>query len=199
MEPHADVYAFAYSQDVSLAQVAKCATFEKGIRNLQKLGYKEIVLVGHSAGGLLARQLVEDCPKLGVTKVIQVCSPNGGSMWADYRSLAASNLQKFAEGMTRENKRIDTILQKKHIPKTVEFVCVVGTGGFGGDWVVSHEEQWSQDLQKQNIPAVRVPVVHTDAMTNWNSIEPIVGLVAQKINRFTSAEVVLMRASLDID
>ncbi len=199
MEHHADVYAFAYSQDVSLSQIARCKTFEEGIRNLRKLGYKEIVLVGHSAGGLLARQLVEEHPNLGVTKVIQVCSPNGGSVWANIRSLAAPNLQQFAEGMTQGNKRIDSIIRNKHIPKSVEFVCVVGTGGFGGDLVVSHEEQWSRDLQQQNIRAVRVPVTHTNAMTNWDSIAPIVRLVAEKVHRFSAAEVILMRAALELD
>ena len=38
-------------------------------------------LVGYSAGALIARYFVEDSPDYGVTKVIQVCAPNGGSGW----------------------------------------------------------------------------------------------------------------------
>ena len=70
----ADVFAFAYGQNVSLETVIKESKLAASIAELRKLGYKEIVLVGHSAGGLIARQFVEDNPDAGVTKVIQVCA-----------------------------------------------------------------------------------------------------------------------------
>src|SRR5207249_4308760 len=74
----ADVYAFAYGQNVSVEHIAGAVELRAGITRLKKLGYHEIVLIGHSAGGVVARQFVEDYPEAGVTKVIQVCSPNGG-------------------------------------------------------------------------------------------------------------------------
>src|SRR5262245_34318114 len=79
----ADVYAFAYGQNVSVEHIAGAAELRAGITRLKKLGYHEIVLIGHSAGGVVVRQFVEDYPEAGVTKVIQVCSPNGGCALGD--------------------------------------------------------------------------------------------------------------------
>src|SRR5438105_12476829 len=76
---HADVYALAYGQVVAVEKVHEAVRLADRVRELRKAGYRDVVLVGHSAGGLIARHLVEDHPALGVTKVIQVCSPNTGS------------------------------------------------------------------------------------------------------------------------
>ena len=79
---YADVYAFAYAQDVGIDEVVRGSRLLDDVRCLRRLGYREIVLIGHSAGGVVARQFVEDYPSEGVTKVIQVCTPNGGSSLA---------------------------------------------------------------------------------------------------------------------
>src|SRR5262249_52446122 len=68
----ADVFSFSYGQDFSVDDIVKTGSLRTEVAGLRRLGYREIVLVGHSAGGLIARQLVEDNPDLGVTKVIQV-------------------------------------------------------------------------------------------------------------------------------
>src|SRR5439155_26364262 len=78
----ADVYAFAYGQSVTVDDVADHPALWGGLLRLKKMGYRELVLVGHSAGGLVARRLVEEYPDAGATKVVQVCAPNGGSGWA---------------------------------------------------------------------------------------------------------------------
>src|SRR5439155_1564859 len=77
-----DVFAFAYAQTVAVEDVHRATDLAGQLRGLRRLGYREIVLLGHSAGGLIARHLVEDVPDVGVTKVIQVCAPNAGSSWA---------------------------------------------------------------------------------------------------------------------
>ncbi|MCS6850801.1 MAG: alpha/beta hydrolase [Gemmataceae bacterium] len=73
----ADVYASAYGRNATVEDVAHTKALREAVGRLVDLGYQEVILVGHSAGGLIARQLVEDYPDLGVTKVIQVCPPNG--------------------------------------------------------------------------------------------------------------------------
>ena len=75
----ADVYAFGYAQTVPVDVVSLSPGFIGIVEKLRKAGYKEIVLLGHSAGGLIARHFVERFPEAGVTKVIQVASPNAGS------------------------------------------------------------------------------------------------------------------------
>src|SRR5262249_33535857 len=65
---HGDVYAFSYSQNVPIDDVASESELGDNIRTLRKMGYTEIVLIGHSAGGVIARQFVEDNPGCGVTR-----------------------------------------------------------------------------------------------------------------------------------
>src|SRR6476661_1396844 len=62
LAPHADVYAFAYSQTTAVDQIPEGGKLAEHVAALKKAGYKEIVLVGHSAGGLVARHFVEDHP-----------------------------------------------------------------------------------------------------------------------------------------
>ncbi|OAI46548.1 hypothetical protein AYO44_11200 [Planctomycetaceae bacterium SCGC AG-212-F19] len=75
----ADVFALAYEQTIPITEFAGLSVFRQDIQLIRELGYTEIVLVGFSAGGLIARQFVEDAPAGGVTKVIQVDSPNLGT------------------------------------------------------------------------------------------------------------------------
>src|SRR5262245_53228778 len=48
-----DVYAFAYSQDVAVEEVAVSSRLSDNVAQLRRMGYRDIVLVGHSAGGLV--------------------------------------------------------------------------------------------------------------------------------------------------
>src|SRR6266481_2076616 len=52
----ADVFALAYSQEVGVERVAETPVLRQAVSKLKALGYREVVLVGHSAGGLVARQ-----------------------------------------------------------------------------------------------------------------------------------------------
>ena len=67
-----DVYAFGCAQTVPLDAVSLSFGLRNTMNKLQDAGYKEIVLIGHSAGGIIARQYVEHFPKGGVTKIIQI-------------------------------------------------------------------------------------------------------------------------------
>ena len=82
LAPDFDVYALGYTQCQPLDAVSLSFGLRSTVAALAKAGYREIVLVGHSAGGIIARQFVERFPKSGVTKVIQVAAPNAGSDYA---------------------------------------------------------------------------------------------------------------------
>lgn len=196
---HADVFAFAYSQDVPVETIATASTLPDNVRTLRALGYTEIVLVGHSAGGLVARHFVEDNPESGVTRVIQVCSPNAGSSWAKLPAVRR-NQMSFLRSLTRDHRR--TLLddrKEKRIPGGVQFVCVVGTGAPGGDGLVARESQWSSDLRKQGIPVVALDVTHVSAMRSAKSAEALAKLVLKDLPRWEEARVARARKEILTD
>src|SRR5262249_31570995 len=77
-----DVYSLAYGQNSTVDDAARVRSLGQHIFQLRSAGYSEVVLVGYSAGALIARYYVENTGGGGVTKVIQVCPPNGGSGWS---------------------------------------------------------------------------------------------------------------------
>ena len=217
----ADVYAFAYSQDVAVDDVAGCDGLAEGICRLSGLGYKEIVLVGHSAGGIVVRQFVEDHPDAGVTKVVQVCAPNGGSSWGKATIGVRRKQEPFLTSLTKEcRQQCLTKRSDKKIPEQVEFVCLIGHLHFElsvagtldkgdkpqtivasvatprGDGVVSSGNQWSQDLQDQGVPVVAMELTHFSVMRSTAGMERIAQLVRARQPRWTAAEVAAARTRL---
>jgi pimeloyl-ACP methyl ester carboxylesterase len=192
----ADVFAFAYGQDRSVEQVAACCGLDRAVRRLRQLGYREVALVGHSAGGLIAREFVEDHPDAGVTKVIQVCCPNGGTPTAHFQ--APKNQQAFLNGLSPEGRAL-CLRQRanRRIPPQVQFVCVVGIGeGRDTDGVVPCACQWTPDLQKQGIPAVAVPVTHWQSMRSLRGAEAIAALVREDQPRWDPGRVRTVRKAI---
>ena len=212
-----DVYAFAYSQNVAVDDIVGTRGLGDGIARLKELGYAEIVLVGHSAGGIVARQFVEDQPKAGVTKVVQVCTPNGGSSWGKVAFGVRHNQEAFVTSLTKEcreeccAKRLD-----KKIPAQVEFVCLVGrlhvemkagvkpedkvairaAAGLQGDGIVTAACQWTVDLQEQGIPMTAMEVAHFSAMRSQASADKIAQLVRERQPRWSPLEVAAARRKL---
>jgi pimeloyl-ACP methyl ester carboxylesterase len=182
---HADVFSFAYGQNVALETVLKESQLARNIAQLRKAGYSEIVLIGHSAGGLLARHFVEDHPDAGVTKVLQVCSPNVGSPFAIVP--APKNQRVFLECLTEENcrKRLEARADKM-IPKHVEFVCIIGRigGTADSDGIVRCASQWSSDLQKQGIPVVCISGSHAEMMRDARIAVTFANLLCEKHQRW---------------
>jgi pimeloyl-ACP methyl ester carboxylesterase len=191
-----DVYAFAYSQTVSADEVAARSDLDAHVRRLRKMGYREVILVGHSAGGIVSRDLVEDNPDIGVTKVIQVCAPNGGSGWADIQAVRANQVE-FLHSLTKK-ARLQVLEMRKDrtIPSKVEFVCVVGTGAVGGDGMVSLHSQWPWDLQAQGIPAILLSANHWSAVREEKGSELVSHLVRRSQPRWDEAHIVEMRKKL---
>jgi triacylglycerol esterase/lipase EstA (alpha/beta hydrolase family) len=182
LKKDADLFAFAYGQNVSVDRVAASAGLADGIRRVRQLGYKELVLVGHSAGGIVARQFVEDHPDTGVTRVIQVATPNGGSDWAK-----ALHEPFFASLTKRERQASMQARADKKIPAGVEFVCVVS--GMGTDGVVQCRCQWTEDLQRQGIPAVALHKNHHNAIASQAGADIIARLVRDDQPRWDAAKV----------
>jgi pimeloyl-ACP methyl ester carboxylesterase len=180
-----DVFAFAYGQNACLADVVERGGLGRAVARLRKLGYREIVLVGHSAGGLIARQFVEDNPGCGVTKVVQVCAPNGGCFSATLK--VPHSQEAFVRCLTVKGR--EQCLKERagvSVPDGVQFVCLVGqgVGKVGGDGVVSCRCQWPADLQKQGIPAVGVPVGHREAVRSAKGARALAELVRKEQPRW---------------
>lgn len=186
----ADVFVFAYGQNVPIDVIVKESKLAASVADLRRLGYDDVVLVGHSAGGLIARHFVEDFPKSGVTKVVQVCTPNGGSPLAN---LSVPKSQKpFVECLTEKHRQQCLVERaEKTVPKTVQFVCVVAKDGpkTTSDGVVPCNCQWTADLQAQGIPAVAVVSGHREVVHTAKAAEAIARVVRTPQPRW-SAETV---------
>jgi pimeloyl-ACP methyl ester carboxylesterase len=184
-----DVFAFSYAQTISADEVAECPQLEQHIRKLRQEGYREIVLVGHSAGGVIARQFVEDHPACGVTKVIQVCAPNAGSGWAKWSTVRANQVD-FLSSLTKPvRRRMLTERADKQIPTEIEFACVVGTAGVSGDGLVSTRSQYTPDLRQQRIPVYPFSSTHWMLLRSPKGIELVARLVRESQPRWDAERV----------
>lgn len=193
----ADVYAFAYSQNLAVDAISGVPGLEINVWRLKAMGYQEIVLVGHSAGGLIAREFVEDHPLAGVTKVIQVCAPNRGSGYARIEPGISKSQKPFLTSLTKQARLVYLARRAdKKIPEQVEFVCVVGDGSGTGDWLVSVRSQWPRDLQDQGIPAVAVRAAHFTVMHSKADAERIAELVRAPQPRWSADKVAALRKTL---
>ncbi len=193
----ADVFSFAYGQNVPVSTIAESAGLRDAIKQLKKVGYAEVVLMGHSAGGLIARQFVEDHPSSGVTKVIQVCSPNDGASLARWKAMVRKEQEPFVLSFSKQ-ARAQWLLDRKgkSIPKHVQFVCVMGDGGGVGDFVVSDDSQWPIDLQEQGIPVVRLQTTHVTVMRSSSAADYLSALVVEPIPRWSKARVEAARKEI---
>jgi pimeloyl-ACP methyl ester carboxylesterase len=191
-----DVYAFAYAEDVSVDDIAAGPGIAECVCRLRELGYPCIVLVGYSAGGLIARQFVEDNPHCGVSKVIQVCAPNGGSSWAEVRAVMPIQ-SAFLYSLTKEARKVALRGRAdRRIPADIQFACIVGTGAGAGDGLVLCRSAWTEDLQQQGIPAYRVATTHWQMPRIRPGVEMIANLAAQDQPRWNHLAVAAVRLQL---
>jgi pimeloyl-ACP methyl ester carboxylesterase len=192
----ADVYAFAYGQNVTVDDIADHTALRDGLRRLRAMGYRDVVLVGYSAGGVIARRVAEDYPDAGVTKVVQVSAPNAGSGWANLKAVR-SNQKPFLHSLTKEERRRELRSRLDvSIPDDIEFVCVVGTRGLSGDGVVSLRSQWSPDLQAQGVPAVTVAVDHLSMVRSSAGADAVAAAVRAPQPRWSQSRVAQARRAI---
>lgn len=197
LAPHADVFAFTYSQTAPVTDIGELPALGECIQRLRQAGYSEVVLVGFSAGGVVARQFVEDNPRAGVSRVIQVCAPNVGSALAKFKAAVGPVQAPFLQSLTRQARnRVLQERRNKTIPLDVDFVCVVGEGLLFGDGVVSIRSQWPEDLQGQGVPAVPLRTEHWEALRDARAAQVIARLAWEKQPRWSAAQVAVMRQRL---
>ncbi len=185
-----DVYSFGYAQTAPLDVVATTEGMRERIAALKAAGYEKIVLVGHSAGGVVARQFVERYPTAGVTKVIQVACPNEGVVLANF-GIGLPKLQTgFIKSLAPDLRREVCKTASAPLPKDVEFAVVVTKfKQFQGDVLVDVTSQWPDDLQKQGVPAVLVSTSHNAAVKDPATIHEIGALARGKLTRWNETEV----------
>lgn len=193
----ADAFAFTYGQAVPVTQVAGQPMLREGVRRLRQAGYTELTLVGFSAGGLIARQFVEDEPGAGVTKVVQVCAPNAGSSWAELKAGVRPSQRPFLQSLTKEARlEWQQTRRDRRVPAGVQFVCVIGTGLGTGDGLVSSRSAWPEDLQRQGIPAVTLATQHLNAVRSAEGVRLIAELVREDQPRWDALQVEALRKRL---
>jgi pimeloyl-ACP methyl ester carboxylesterase len=184
-----DVFAFAYAQTVAADEIADAPDLSDSVGRLRLLGYRDVVLVGYSAGGVIARNFVEDNPDAGVTKVVQVCAPNGGSGWASLPALCKQQAE-FLHSLTKGTRlRALGARADRMLPAQLEFVCVVGTGTGIGDGLVAKRSQWTEELQSQGVPAVAFSDTHWHILHSKKGVELIASLVREPQPRWDEAHV----------
>ncbi|MCS6850800.1 MAG: hypothetical protein NZ700_06485 [Gemmataceae bacterium] len=103
----------------------------------------------------------------------------------------------FLESLTKEGRE-QSVKERagKNVPSHVEFVCVVGNGAGVGDGVVHCRSQWTEDLQRQGIPAVALSVSHFMAMRSTQGAALLAALVRDKQPRWDADKVAAVRREL---
>ena len=193
----ADVYAFAYGQNTPVEMVAATPALANAVGKLRFMGYSDIILLGHSTGGVIARLFVEDQPRAGVTRVVQVCAPNDGTSWAKLNFSVAKDQEPFLNSLTKKERLLrNEIREDKKIPRSIDFLCVVGASGPYGDGMVACRSQWSRDLQDQGIPAVRLATTHLTVLRAPKTVQKIVDLLREDHPRWPAAKVQALRKSI---
>jgi pimeloyl-ACP methyl ester carboxylesterase len=191
----ADVFAFSYAQTVPVGMVSHSPALALGIEHLKESGYAELILVGFSAGGIVARDFAEANPRSGVTRVVQICAPNGGSEWARWPLGIPKCQEPFVRSLTPQSRQRNRI--RAEVPDGLEMVCVVGrVGKSTGDGVVRCDRQWTEDLQSQRIPAVFVPFGHLEVMVKPASVARIAEVVLSRARRWDDQQVEAARRLL---
>lgn len=194
----ADVYGFSYAQTRSVEDVVFSRGLRDGLAAVKAAGYKEVVLVGHSAGGLVSRRFVELFPDAGVTKVIAVASPFGGSGWAKMPGFTLPKTQvPFIQSLSPEAREACQKDRTAKLPDGVDFgvvLCKVSRGDH--DTVVGLKSQWPDDLQKQGVPVVLATCTHMEAMLCEPVAREVATLVNGKVKRWTDDDVAKARRVL---
>ena len=193
----ADVYSLAYGQNASVDDVARVRSLGQHIAELRAAGYAEVVLVGYSAGALIARYYVENTGGGGVTKVIQVCPPNGGSGWSKLAGGVRKSQEAFVKSLSKDARQAAIRARAElPVPADIEFVCLVGSFGRSGDGLVRYDSQWPLELQRQGIPAVMLSVPHLTAMHSKLVAQTLADLVRKPQPRWSPGQVEAARSRI---
>ena len=180
-----DVFSFAYAQTAPVGEVSHGAGLHDAVARLRKAGYTEVVLIGHSAGGVVARQFVERFPDAGVTKVIAVAAPFAGVEFATLKFGYPKVQTPFVQSLAPDVRAEAVKANKNPLGKDVQIVCVVCKLKLvETDGLVSVASQWPDDLQKFGVPIVLAPVNHFAVMQSGAAVKQIAELAREKLTRW---------------
>jgi pimeloyl-ACP methyl ester carboxylesterase len=182
----ADVYGFSYAQTNGVDEVAYSRGLRDGIAAVKAAGYKEVVLVGHSCGAIICRRFAEAFPDAGVTKVVAVAGPFAGSGWAKLPGFTLPKTQvAFIQSLLPDAREAYLKDRDVTLPKDLQFCCVLCKAGRSDhDTVVNLRSQWSDDLQRQGVPAVVAACNHFEAMTCEVCTKEVAALVSGRVVRW---------------
>jgi len=182
-----DVFAFGYAQTVSIDAIAQSPGLRAAVTQIKTAGYSDIVLIGHSAGGVIARIFAESHPESGVTKVITVASPHDGSEVAKLKIGYHKVQAAFVESLS-PNARSQAASSK--LDDRLQIACVVcKVKGIEADGLVCLPSQWPPDCRKVGVPAVLVQTDHWHAMLAPSAIKTLSELAKEKLARWSPEEV----------
>jgi len=191
---NADVFAVTYTQDASVQDIAAAPVFVDALGGLPDGAYDDVVLVGHSAGGLLSRWFVEDHPTAGITGVVQLCAPNEGSEWARLYGAGRISHETFIQSLSDRN--VSDGRGDKTVPESVDFLVAICDGAALGDGVVTDQAQWPESLRRQGIAAVQVPALHFTATRGRLMAARIAAWVDDEHPRLSQTEVDALAAEV---
>jgi pimeloyl-ACP methyl ester carboxylesterase len=192
-----DVFGVSYAQTLPADLVPVSQKFRESIAVLNKLGYKDIVLVGHSAGGIIARHFVEMFPDAGVTKLITIATPHLGSGWTNVPSrLWPKSQVPFIESLSEGYRTVAT-RNAPPLPKNLEVLSIVcKLPRIDSDTMVGVKSQWPTDFQQQGISAIVVRCNHFEAMKNTEVTKAIQTAARDRIVRWKPEDVEKARGLL---
>ena len=192
----ADVFAFAFAQTLPVDLIAHSPALRGAVKRFNDAGYREVVLVGHSAGGLVARLFAEHYPD-GLTKVILVATPHVGTEIANTPVGYPKCQAPFVHSLSPEARTMANRDNKRLIPPRVQVVSVVSKlRGIEADGLLSVATQWPPLLQQQGIPAVLVHDSHWTILRTPAGVKAVAGLVRDPLVRWTPEQVQVARGIL---
>lgn len=191
LDAHGDVFGIVYSQNRPVDDIANFPGFYLIFNQLKKAGYKDIVLIGSSAGGVISRIYVEDRPNPRVSRVIQVSAPNLGNRLSKIAGLDDSldvienkDFLDFIKSLKpEERKNVTRARRHLEIPDRIEFSSITGVLQLDTDGIVARSSAWDKYLRRQGIPGVSAIYVHGKHMQNPHAIQWIKRLITHDINR----------------
>ena len=200
---HADIFAISYAQTTAVEEIAAFPELRDAIAKVKRLGYDEVVLLGHSAGGLVARHFVEDHPQAGVTKVIQIATPNAGvplAGWGVTLKQVPRAQEPFVQSLAPAHR--EAFLKTRTataIPPSIEFVTVVTciSSKANGDGIVNRKTQWPIELQRQGIPCICLQASHLEVMAHDDCLDVYCKLITERQPRWSGEQGAAVRGEIE--
>jgi len=163
-----------YNPELPIEDIVK--SFEKKLKDVED----DIILVGHSLGGILALSLAQRCKK--ISKVVTVATPFGGifiSRWMIWPSWFFTPLNSLWRNTHPDNKMLKRIRNRE--PRVPATCFVVETKNSTmwfepSDGVVTvHSQSVLED--KKNINHKKIYCTHADSILHQDVIDCIKALL----------------------